>query len=159
VKIPGVAAAAGIETARDGRPSYSTDTVMLVNPSSVYGTTALTWPVLVIIIGPGVPSNRTLVPASRFVTNPRPSNCNVTGVAGPRLVPKIVIISPGEIPPSTVAPRKLAAFVTPAAVIAGGGPAGGSVRFTVAVADRDVSATLVARTVTAAALRKLAGAV
>jgi hypothetical protein len=159
VKIPGVAAATGIGTCADARPSNSTEIATLAKPSSAYGTTALTWPALVTIIGPGVPSNRTRVPPSRVDTKPRPSSCRVTGVAGPKLVPKIVTISPGEIPPSSTAPRKLAAFVTPAAVIAGAGPGGGNVRFTVAVADREVSATLVARTVTAASLRKLAGAV
>ena len=46
----------------------------------------------------------------------------------------------------------------PSLVITGAGACGGSVRLTDAVADRDVSATLVARTVTVASFRKLAGA-
>ena len=71
----------------------------------------------------------------------------------------MVMISPGEMPPSSLAARKLAALVKPSAVMTGTGGGGGRTMLTVAVAERVGSATLVARTVMVAGFRKVAGAV
>ena len=67
-------------------------------------------------IGAGIPPKRTMVPASEVSTMPVfGSTEKETPVAGPRPLPLIATISPGEIAPD----EELAAFVTDVTAIVG----------------------------------------
>src|SRR5450759_1553287 len=67
-------------------------------------------------MGEGTPSKSTRVPASVVAMLPLASSCAVASDAGPRLLPKMVTISPGVTPYPALSncglPRKLAALST-----------------------------------------------